>query len=172
MEDCCICKCTVPLSISDVLCKWRCLNKFYNSISGFVVNYILVNSLAHLIWLDILKIDLLHSLQNRLALILQMQYVSLAMIIIMQPIGMLCLHPVYIIVIYHPFSREIISPKQKVLPFSTDYSAAHYLKSNLVTKRHIHKSPYFKSRMNSGDKLMCLLCFAVGVVNVLEFKHN
>lgn len=39
-------------------------NKFYNSISGFVVNHILVNSLAHLTWLDIFKIDLLHSLQK------------------------------------------------------------------------------------------------------------
>lgn len=42
-------------------------NKFHNSISGFVVNHILVNSLAHLIWLDIFKIDLLHSLQKTIS---------------------------------------------------------------------------------------------------------
>lgn len=86
-------------------------NKFYNSISGFIVNHIVVNSLAHLIWLDIFKIDLLHSLKKRLALILQMQWASLALIIIVKPIDMLWLLPVYIIVIYHLSSEEVISPK-------------------------------------------------------------
>lgn len=42
-------------------------NKFYNSISGFIVNHIVVNSLAHLIWLDIFKIDLLHSLKKTIS---------------------------------------------------------------------------------------------------------
>lgn len=83
-------------------------NKFYNSISGFVVNHILVNSLAHLIWLDIFKIDLLHSLQKWLALILQMQWVPLALITIVKPIGMLCVLSVYKIVIYHLLSEEVI----------------------------------------------------------------
>jgi hypothetical protein len=89
-------------------------NKFYNSISGFVVSQILVNSLAHLIWLDISKIDLLHSLKKKkawLALFLQMQCTTLALIIIAKPIGVLCILPVYIIVIYHLLSGEVIFPK-------------------------------------------------------------